>query len=151
MLNIKGFFYIFIFIFLFSGVGCSSEQTQSAEFAVLKQPSLVVKVYETGGNNPTVSLPLLMWPSFESRMINTYAHFTGGGKSEHCLITESEGSQLEVGTKVEVLEEATCLYVLLNSNDEKPRPYSITLMQIRLVETGEEGWTWSKAIEFDKK
>ena len=38
----------------------------------------------------------------------------------------------------------------MSSNDGLPRPYTITLMKIRLVETGEEGWTWSKAIDSDK-
>ena len=53
--------------------------------------------------------------------------------------------------KVEIIDEARCLYVRLNSNDGLPRPYTVTLVQIRLIETGEEGWTWSKAIEFDKQ
>ena len=57
---------------------------------------------------------------------------------------------MKIGAKVEVLDEARCLYVLMSSNDGLPRPYTITLMKIRLVETGEEGWTWSKAIDSDK-
>ena len=71
-------------------------------------------------------------------------------KEEFCMINESEGSQLKVGTKVEILDEARCLYVRLSTNDGIPKPYTISLVQIRLLETGEEGWTWSKAIEFDK-
>ena len=63
---------------------------------------------------------------------------------------ESEGVEMKIGAKVEVLDEARCLYVLMSSNDGLPRPYTITLMKIRLIETGEEGWTWSKAIEPDK-
>ena len=39
---------------------------------------------------------------------------------------------------------------LISTNDGIPKPYTISLVQIRLLETGEEGWTWSKAIEFDK-
>ena len=147
----KAIFYLLTFTFLFSIIGCSSEQVQSSKSGVLKQPSIEVKVYETGGNNPTVQLPLFLWSSFESRMINTYAHFTGGGKSEHCVIQESEGSQLQAGTKIEVLEEATCLYVRLNSVEGAPKNYSTGIMRIRVVETGEEGWTWSKAVEFDSK
>ena len=80
-------------------------QVQSAKFGVLKQPYLEVKIYETGGNNPSVSLPLFMWLSFEYRMINNYAHFTGGGKSKYCVLQEFEGSQLQVGIKIEVLEK----------------------------------------------
>ena len=77
-------------------------------------------------------------------------NFGGGGKSQHCVIEESEGSQLQVGAKVEILDEARCLYVRLVTNDGIPKPYTISIVQIRLLETGAEGWTWSKAIEFDK-
>ncbi len=66
-----------------------------------------------------------------------------------------EGTQLQIGAKVEVLDEARCLYILLKANDGRSLPYgngySITLNQIRLVETGEVGWTWSRSIEFDNK
>ena len=57
--------------------------------------------------------------------------------------------RLNLGARVEVLEEARCLYVRLNSNDGIPRPYTTTIVRIRLLETGQEGWTWYKAIEFD--
>ena len=112
---------------------------------MLKQPGLKIKDSEIP--EAVVKLPLLLWPSFEYTRL-AWNHKT---KVEYCLITESEGVEINIGSKVEVLDEATCLYVLLNSNDGKPRPYTITIMQIRLIETGEEGWTWSKAIEFDKK
>ena len=144
-------FYLLAFTFVFTIIGCSGEQVQSSKSGELKQPSIVVKIYETGGNNPTVELPLFLWSSFESKMINTSAHFTGGGKSEHCVLQESEGSQLQPGTKIEVLEEATCLYVRLNSVEGAPKNYSTGIMRIRIVDTGEEGWTWSKAVEFDNK
>ena len=92
-----------------------------------------------------------MWLSFEYRMINNYAHFTGGGKSEYCVLQESEVSQLQVGTKVEVLDEARCLYVRLSSIEGVPKSYTTGIMRFRVVETGREGWTWSKAIEFVDK
>ena len=141
---------IFLIVFSFScGQGASGPKFGTG---TLKQP--VQNLYAPPLDPLFVNLPLLMWSSFEYRMINKVSRstgFTGGGKSQHCVLQESEGSQLQIGTKVEVLDEATCLYVLLNSNDGKPRPYTITIMQIRLIETGEEGWTWSKAIEFDKE
>ena len=65
-----------------------------------------------------VDLPLLLWPSFEYRRIPRVAQMD---KVEHCLITESEGTQLQIGAKVEILDEARCLYVRLNSNDGLPR------------------------------
>ena len=102
----------------------------------------------TGRVDRFVDLPLLLWPSFEYRRIPRVAQ---KDKVEHCLITESEGAQLQPGTKVEVIDEARCFYVRLNSKDGIPRSYTTTFAQIRVIETGEEGWTWSKAIEFDKK
>ena len=101
----------------------------------------------TGRVDRFVDLPLLLWPSFEYRRIPRVVE---KDKVEHCLITESEGAQLQTGTKIEIIDEARCFYVLLNSKDGIPKPYTITLVQIRLIETGEEGWTWSKAIELDK-
>ena len=102
----------------------------------------------TGRVDRFVDLPLLLWPSFEYRRIPRVVE---KDKVEHCLITESEGAQLQTGTKVEIIDEARCFYVLLNSKDGIPRSYTTTFAQIRVIETGEEGWTWSKAIEFDKK
>ena len=102
----------------------------------------------TGRVDRFVDLPLLLWPSFEYRRIPRVVE---KDKVEHCLITESEGAQLQPGTKVEIIDEARCFYVLLNSKDGIPRSYTTTFAQIRVIETGEEGWTWSKAIEFDKK
>ena len=102
----------------------------------------------TGRVDRFVDLPLLLWPFFEYRRI---ARVVEKDKVEHCLITESEGAQLQPGTKVEIIDEARCFYVRLNSKDGIPRSYTTTFAQIRVIETGEEGWTWSKAIEFDKK
>ena len=102
----------------------------------------------TGRVDRFVDLPLLLLPSFEYRRIPRVVE---KDKVEHCLITESEGAQLQPGTKVEIIDEARCFYVRLNSKDGIPRSYTTTFAQIRVIETGEEGWTWSKAIEFDKK
>ena len=102
----------------------------------------------TGRVDRFVDLPLLLWPSFEYRRIPRVVE---KDKVEHCLITESEGAQLQPGTKVEIIDEARCFYGRLNSKDGIPRSYTTTFAQIRVIETGEEGWTWSKAIEFDKK
>ena len=141
---IKTLLIVFGLIVMFSACGGSSSSKGTAANLVI--PKLEIKVHGSEGNNPEVLLPLLIWPSFEYKRIPTN-HKT---KVEHCLITESEGAQLQTGTKVEIIDEARCFYVLLNSKDGIPKPYTITLMQIRLIETGEEGWTWSKAIEPDK-
>ena len=115
---------------------------------VLKQPTLSV---EQGAK---VDLPLLLWPSFEYRMIDRRGSSNlcvVRGKEEFCIINESTASKLQIGEKVEILDEARCLYVRLNTIDGVPRSYTATINQIRVISTGEEGWTWSKAIEFDKK
>ena len=140
---------VLIFLIVFSFSCGQGESGPKFGTGTLKQP---VQNLNPTPSNPNfdkfVDLPLLLWPSFEYRRIPRVAQ---KDKVEHCLITESEGAQLQTGTKVEIIDEARCLYVRLNSNDGLPRPYTITLVQIRLIETGEEGWTWSKAIEFDKK
>ena len=146
---------IFLIVFSFScDQGASGPKFGTG---TLKQPVYNLNTAPSNPNSDTgsagrvdrfVDLPLLLWPSFEYRRIPRVAQ---KDKVEHCLITESEGTQLQTGTKVEVIDEARCLYVRLNSNDGIPRPYTVALVQIRLIETGEEGWTWSKAIEFDKK
>ena len=146
---------IFLIVFSFScGQGASGPKFGTG---TLKQPVYNLNTAPSNPNSDTgsagrvdrfVDLPLLLWPSFEYRRI---VRVVQKDKVEHCLITESEGAQLQTGTKVEIIDEARCFYVRLNSKDGIPRPYTITLVQIRLIETGEEGWTWSKAIEFDKK
>ena len=137
---------IFLIVFSFScGQGASGPKFGTG---TLKQP--VQNLYPPPLDPLFVNLPLLMWSSFEYRMINKVSRstgFTGGGKSQHCVLQESEGSQLQIGTKVEVLDEARCLYVRLNSVEGAPKSYSTGIMRIRVVETGEEGWTWSKAVD----
>ena len=141
-LIVSGFFMVFIF-------SCApGDSGPKFGTGTLKQP--VQNLNSTPSNknfDVLVDLPLLLWQSFGYRRIAKDTRT----KVEHCTIIESEGTQLQIGAKVEVLDEARCLNVRLNSNDGLPRPYTITLVQIRLIETGEEGWTWSKAVEFDKK
>jgi len=155
-----GYFRIFLILLVLAlmFVGCSigiGDNDLSASTGTLKQPvqnlnpsRKDIRLSSNPKSDVFVDLPLLLWPSFEYRRISRNYTMT---KVEHCLITESEGTQLQIGAKVEILDEAKCLYVLLSSNDGLPRPYTITLMQIKVVATGEKGWTWSGAIELDKK
>ena len=140
-----------VMIFLLQGCSNGNEDKgKSVSTGILKTPVQNLNPNPSNSNfDVFVDLPLLLWPSFEYKRITNY---TGQNhqKVEHCLITESEGVEMKIGAKVEVLDEARCLYVLMSSNDGLPRPYTITLMKIRLIETGEEGWTWSKAIEPDR-
>ena len=139
-----------VMIFLLQG--CSNgngDKGKSVSTGILKTPVQNLNPKPSNSNlDLFVDLPLLLWPSFEYRRIPRVVE---KDKVEHCLITESEGAQLQPGTKVEIIDEARCFYVRLNSKDGIPRSYTTTFAQIRVIETGEEGWTWSKAIEFDKK
>lgn len=136
----------FLMVFIFS----CSPGTSGPKFGTgtLKQPVLNLD------KEVQVDLPLLLWPSFEYRMIDRRGSSNLGvvrGKEEFCIINEPEASQLQIEEKVEILDEARCLYIRLNTIDGVPRSYTATIMKIKLISTGEEGWTWSKAIEFDKK
>ena len=142
--------------------GCTKEKSE-VQSATIKHPTLAVnpsggpQSSKHGGTatnkdlDITVNLPLVLFPSFEYRMITRGGGFStiAPGRDEFCIINESEASQLEIDTKIEVIEEARCLYVRLNSSEGIPRSYATGIMKIRLIETGEEGWTWSKAVEFD--
>ena len=139
---------VLIVAIVFIGACGSGDSGPKFGTGVLKQPTLDID------QGSKVDLPLLLWPSFEYRMIDRRGSSNLGvvrGKEEFCMINESTASKLQIGEKVEILDEARCLYVRLNTIDGVPRSYTATIMQIRVISTGEEGWTWSKAIEFDKK
>ena len=150
------FFFIVALVFIFA---CSQGNREpETKTGTLKSPVVTMnpnsgsKFGGTSANKTlevTLNLPLVLIPSFEYRMITRGGGFAAPGRDEFCVLQESESSELNLGARVEVLEEARCLYVRLNSNDGIPRPYTTTIVRIRLLETGQEGWTWYKAIEFD--
>ena len=156
----KAFFIsnVLIFLIVFSFSCSQNESGPKFGTGTIKQPVVEINpIAGKGGTGKTtvavIPLPLLVWPSFEYRMIARTIKMQNirmDRKEEFCMLNESEGSQLQVGAKVEILDEARCLYVRLVTNDGIPKPYTISIVQIRLLETGSEGWTWSKAIEFDK-
>ena len=135
-----------VMIFLLQG--CSNgngDKGKSVSTGILKTPVQNLNPNPSNSNfDVFVDLPLLLWPSFEYKRL-AWNHKT---KVEYCLITESEGVEINIGSKIEVLDEARCLYVWLNSVQGAPKKYSTGIMRIRVVETGEEGWTWSKAVDF---
>ena len=146
----KILFILSIIVFSFVSTFSCGQGESGPKFGTgtLKQPILNID------QKVQVNLPLLLWPSFEYRMIDRRGSSNLGvvrGKEEFCIIKESEASKIQIEGKVEILDEARCLYIRLNTLDGVPRSYTTTIMHIRLLSTGEEGWTWSKAIEFDKK
>ena len=48
--------------------------------------------------------------------------------------------------EVEILEESTCLYTFLQEEGKVPAQYFVGLTKIKILETGQIGWTWSKAV-----
>ena len=58
---------------------------------------------------------------------------------------------LKIGISVTVLEEARCIFSQFQEDgDGSPKRYSVSLTKIRINDTGEEGWTWSKAIKLNE-
>ena len=133
-------------------LGCSNTITDAGtKSATLVPPKLVVKVYTDPDSNPEVSLPLLIWDSFEYRKINLKPGWSqGGGKETFCVINESEGTNIELGTSIEFIEDATCFYTYFTSSDGLPHKYTIGLVKIKIIDTGEEVWTWSKAVSIEQ-
>lgn len=111
---------------------------------VLIQPTIKI------GANATITkkLPLQLWDwSGEIRRITVSADYPGvasGKKPESCVL-EGDGKKLSVGEEVVELEEAICTWILHSKNGFKK--YNVGLKKIRIKSTGEEGWTWSSAVQ----
>ena len=90
-----------------------------------------------------------LWDSFEYRKIASNQSAWQEGKEEYCMVT-GKGSELSVGEKVEVIDEARCLKSQFSPGDGTPsRRFSVGLVKIRIISTGQEGWTWTKSVEFE--
>ena len=64
--------------------------------------------------------------------------------------TDTGRSGIIVKTQIKFLEDAPCLYSRLTTEDGVPHIYNAGLMKILIVSTGEEVYTWSKAVELTK-
>ena len=69
-------------------------------------------------------------------------------KAEFCVVEEISGKQLNVNSNIEIIDESTCLYSRINTIDGSPKHYIVGLVKIKVIDTGEEGWTWTKAVNF---
>ena len=45
------------------------------------------------------------------------------------------------------IEDAECFFTHFTSLDGVPHKYMVGLIKIRISETGEEGWTWTSAVD----
>ena len=88
----------------------------------------------------TVKLPLKIWPSYTQKFIAV-----GGPRQDTCVL-EGEPTTMTPMTDVEILEEASCLYTLLLEEGMRPGHYFIGIKKVRIIDTGEIGWTWNSAI-----
>ena len=142
---------ILIFIIVLC-LGCSNTITNAeTKSATLITPKLEIKVRTDGVNNPEVSLPLMIWDSFEYRKINLKPGWSqGGGKETFCVINESEGTNIELDTSIEFIEDATCFYTYFTSSDGLTHKYTVGLVKIKIIDTGEEVWIWSKAVSIQE-
>ena len=138
---IKTLLIVFGLIVIFSAcVGSSSSKVTAANLVI---PKLEVKVHGTEGNNPEVFLPLLIWPSFKYQEIPMFR----GGKATFCVINEADGIPIKIETQIEFIEDATCFRTYFTSTDQMPHKYEVGLVMIRILDTQEEYWTWSKSIK----
>ena len=136
--------------------GCGN--TTSTQTGYLKQPTVNINPDTsdkyTGGNVSKqraikTDLPLELWNSFEYQKIAAGNSYWVTAKSEFCVF-EGPGSKLSVGEKVEIIEEARCLNSQYTADDESPnRKYPVGLVKIRVLSTGQIGWTWTSSVNFD--
>ena len=144
MNSIKTLLIVFGLIVIFSAcAGSSSSQGTAANLVI---PKLEVKVHGTEGNNPEVFLPLLIWPSFKYQEIPMFR----GGKATFCVINETDGIPIKIETQIEFIEDATCFRTYFTSTDQMPHKYEVGLVKIRILDTQEEYWTWSKSVKIVK-
>ena len=99
-------------------------------------------------------LPASMWPEpvQQDRMIPWQAAITSGltKKVPACLL-QGDGVPIKVGTKVEVLQESECMYFRLQRPGNPPVVAPVGLLKIRVISTGEEGWTFSSSVDYDEE
>ena len=136
--------------------GCGN--TTSTQTGYLKQPTVNINPDTsdkyTGGNVSKqraikTDLPLELWNSFEYQKIAAGNSYWVTAKSEFCVF-EGPGSKLSVGEKVEIIEEARCLNSQYTADDESlNRKYPVGLVKIRVLSTGQIGWTWTSSVNFD--
>ena len=68
-----------------------------------------------------------------------------GPRGDTCVL-EGEPTTMTPMTDVEMLEEASCLYTLFQEEGRAPGQYFVGITKVRIIDTGEIGWTWNNAI-----
>ena len=149
-------FLVFSVMILCFIVSCGS--TSLIQNGTLKQPIVMInpdKGVKFGGGEASklrdikTNLAFELWDSFEYKKIASNQSAWQEGKEEYCVIS-GKGVELSIGEKVEVIDEARCLKSQFSAGDGTPsRRFPVGLVKIRIISTGQEGWTWTKSVEFE--
>ena len=135
---------IFLFLIVAFFIGCASEAKIIK--GVIEEPT--VNIVKRSGSEPGRSiqkkLPLSLWESYKITVLVLNGEDRAPAKVDFCEIT-GINAPLETGTEVQVIEEAPCLWVL-HKIDGKSSRYNISLSKVKVIETGQTGWVWSKAV-----
>ena len=138
-------------IFLLIVSSACESKISSNQLGILKEPKVTINPDITsskfGGGAPSKlrefesDLVFELWESFD------YKYLAGvsfdGVKEEFCIVS-GEGVPLQIGQKVEIIDEARCLKSQYTRGDGTPfRRFPAGLIKIRIISTGQEGWVWN--------
>ena len=156
----SGFFLILTLGTFFLINSCGSIASSSEEGLTFKQPTVTINKTSTKGDSGNKKsdivkeLPASMWvePVQQDRMIPWQAAITSGltKKVPACLL-QGDGVPIKLGTKVEVLQVSECMYFRLQRPGNPPVVAPFGLLKIRVISTGEEGWTFRSSVDYDKE
>ena len=135
-----------ISLFILIGCGENTGDTRLGKSATFVEPILLVK---TTGYYPKIKLPLIVWDSFEYQMISDLKGSVDT-KLNYCVVNEVDSKPFKLGTYIEFIEDATCFNTYFTSADKIPHKYRVGLVKVKLLETGEEVWTWSKSVQISE-
>ena len=146
----KNILALLILIYLVVLIACSSLESKLLK-GVIVEPitQTTVKPQGESGRNIERKLSLEMWQSFEYQMLNNKIAYNIQTRKEEFCVLSGTGVEIPLGASVEILEEARCLWVLHQVDGQSYR-YNISMSKIRFIETGQEGWTWSKAVSISE-
>ena len=140
---------LLFFILVLFFVSCAQLQKKESTFSTLQEPILIINASKTRGLpsdynksfDRTVKLPLKIWPSYTQKFITM-----GGSPTQDTCVLEGEPITTTPMVDVEILEEASCLYTLFQEEGRAPGQYFVGITKVRIIDTGEIGWTWSNAV-----
>ena len=154
------YFAIIIMGMVFLLNACGTIGGSSEVGLTFKQPTVTINKTSSKGDaankksDIVKELPASMWPEpvQQDRMIPWQAAITSGltKKVPACLL-QGDGVPIKVGTKVEVLQESECMYFRLQRPGNPPVVAPVGLLKIRVISTGEEGWTFRSSVDYDEE